>query len=89
MTRRLEVFPKVTEGKSTSLTITDERITVKVFSGHNTDEMTRFAIRIADQVPLGTKALRGHLDPLRGRARLKFGRGPNPYYGYVYGKDGD
>lgn len=85
MTRRLEVVPKVTEGKSTSLTITDERITVKVFSGHDTEEMTRFALRIADQIPLGTRPLRGHLDPIKGRSRLSFKRGPK--FGYVYGKD--
>lgn len=83
MTRRLEVVPKVTEGKATSLTITDERITVKVFTGHDTDEMTQFAVRIADQIPLGTKALRGRLQP-SGRTYLRFKRGRK--FGYVYGK---
>lgn len=80
---------EVTEGESTSLTITDEWVTVKVFSGHDTSEMTRFALRIADQIPPGTRPLRGHLDPIKGRAALQFKRGANKRFGYVYGKESD
>lgn len=61
MTRREDFYFKSPTQHKTNLTITDERVTLKVDQRDDFDTMVSWARQIASQIPLGNPSLRGAL----------------------------
>lgn len=61
MARTEDFYFKSPAQHKTNLTITDERVTLKVDQRDDFDTMVRWARQIASQIPVGSNSLRGAL----------------------------
>lgn len=78
--RRVEVVKRGPEHPNVILTVTDERVTLKVPDGGAAGNWFVPAIRVAQQIPLGTPPLRGTFKPEYHSIRMRPKRRSENYY---------